>query len=273
MNHVKIISFTFLIVSFLGISCSKKNDAGTVNCLGVDVFSLADDKALGLQADSQITADPKTYPLLDSVKYATSYAYIKKLRDNILNSGKVIHKNDFAWKVKIIHDDSTLNAFCTPGGYIYIYTGIIKYLDHEDQLAGVLGHEMGHADNRHSTKQMTTQVGEQAILAFLSGTSSTIAGLAAQLVGLKYSRCQESQADEYSVIYLSGTQYKCNGAADFFIKLTANGQGAQVPVFLSDHPGDASRIAAIRTKALALGCDTTYRINSADYTALKASLP
>ena len=52
-----------------------------------------------------------------------------------------------------------LNAFCTPGGYIYVYTGLIKYLDNEAQLAGVLGHEIAHADLRHVTDQLTEQYG------------------------------------------------------------------------------------------------------------------
>jgi len=69
------------------------------------------------------------------------------------------HKDDFAWQVKIIDDPETLNAFATPGGYIYVYTGLIKFLDTEDQLAGVMGHEIAHADLRHSTRQMTSSYG------------------------------------------------------------------------------------------------------------------
>ena len=63
--------------------------------------------------------------------------------------------SDFDWELKIIHDDETLNAFCAPGGYIYVYTGLIKFLAHEDNLAGVIGHEIAHADLRHSTQQLT----------------------------------------------------------------------------------------------------------------------
>ena len=82
--------------------------------------------------------------------------------------GKVDFKDEFDWRLRIIHDDSTLNAFCTPGGYIYIYTGILKFLDSEDEFAGVLAHEIGHADMRHSTRQMTKLFGVQLLLDVLS---------------------------------------------------------------------------------------------------------
>jgi predicted Zn-dependent protease len=58
----------------------------------------------------------------------------------------LVHSKDFSWRIRIIANDSVLNAFCTPGGYIYFYTGILKYLESEDQLAGVMGHEMAHAE-------------------------------------------------------------------------------------------------------------------------------
>ena len=77
---------------------------------------------------------------------------------------KLITKMISNGDLRIIHDDSTLNAFCTPGGYIYIYTGILKFLDSEDEFAGVLGHEIAHADLRHSTRQMTKQYGVQILL-------------------------------------------------------------------------------------------------------------
>ena len=70
---------------------------------------------------------------------------------------------------RLIDDDKTLNAFCTPGGFIYVYTGLIKFLDSEDQLAGVMGHEIAHAALRHSTRQMTKVYGVQTLLQVATG--------------------------------------------------------------------------------------------------------
>lgn len=246
-------------------SCNNKDG-------GVNIFTLEDDKKLGKQVANQIASDPTTYPVLNEADYPDSYNYLRTLRDRILNSGKVNHKDDFVWEVKIIKDDNTLNAFCTPGGYIYVYTGIIKYLDTEDQLAGVMGHEIAHADRRHSTDAMTREYGIQTLLNIALGQNqSGLTKLASQLLDLKYSRGHETEADEYSVIYLSGTAYQCNGAAGFFQKMEASGGSGGTPEFLSTHPNPDNRIANIGNKASELGCSTTP--SGFDYTAFKNSLP
>ena len=138
------------LILFLCWSINKKNKVK-----GMNLFTVSQDKELGAKVAAEIDGNQAEYPLLDSIKYKKVYQYIYQIRDKILNSGKVDFKNDFTWQVKIIKDDKIVNAFCTPGGYIYVYTGILKFLESEDQFAGVLAHEIGHADMRHSTRQMT----------------------------------------------------------------------------------------------------------------------
>jgi hypothetical protein len=139
----------------------------------LNLFSIKEDKEFGKKVADQIENEGK-YKFLDSVKYAEVYGYVHKIRDEILNSGNVKHKDDFEWRIRIIEDDSTLNAFCTPGGYIYVFTGILKFLDSEDQFAGVLGHEIAHADLRHSTRQMTEMFGIQLLLELVAGDSKSV---------------------------------------------------------------------------------------------------
>ncbi len=260
----KIYSATLVLFTlFLFNSCKKSG--------GVNIFSLEDDKKLGLQVSQQIESDPGQYPVLSESTYPESYTYIKALRDRILNSGQLQHKDDFVWQVKIIKDDNTLNAFCTPGGYIYVYTGLIKYLDTEDQLAGVMGHEIAHADRRHSTAAMTTEYGITTMFEIVLGKNQgALSTLAANLLQLKYSRNHETDADEQSVLYLSGTPYQCNGAAGFFEKIESSG-GSNGPEFLSTHPNPDNRIENINAKSTALGCSTTP--SGFNYTDFKNSLP
>ncbi len=108
-------------------SCKDKAGGG-----GLNFFSLEDDKQFGAQVAAEIENDPATYDILDSAQNVDAYAYLYAIRDRILNSGKVVHKDDFQWQLRLIKEDSTLNAFCTPGGYIYVDTGLIMYLDSED---------------------------------------------------------------------------------------------------------------------------------------------
>jgi beta-barrel assembly-enhancing protease len=250
-------------------SSSCKKDGGG----GINLFSLSQDKEFGKQTADEINANPAQYPLLaeDTPEHQRAYSYLRAMRDNILNTGRVQYKDDFEWELKIIKDDATLNAFVTPGGYIYVYTGLIKYLDRADDLAGVLGHEIGHADRRHTTQALTRQYGLEVLLAIVGGNAAQLGTIAANFASLSYSRENEAEADEYSVIYLNGSPYACNGAASFFQKLIDAGQGGGGPVFLSTHPAPASRVQDINAKAAEVGCRTSPS-NDAGYAQLKTDV-
>lgn len=247
---LKLLSFGLMIVIISACGLINEKNKGK----GFNVFPISTDRNLGLQVSSQIDNDPSQYPLLDSNKYSRIYKYLYGIRDQILNSGQVTLKDDFSWRLRIVKDDNTLNAFCTPGGYIYFYTGILKYLDSEDQLAGVMAHEIAHADMRHSTRQLTSMYGLQLIEQVALGNSTMLSQLVISVAGLKFSRKHESQADEMSVKYLCGTDYNAAGGAGFFQKLMAEGQGAQVPEFLSTHPSSDKRIEEFINHKITMGC-------------------
>ena len=259
----------FLVTFLAGITACDENN-------NFVIFSTDDDIELGKQVSAEISSDPK-YKILSPAAYPQVYAYLNNMRDRILNSGEIAYKDKFAWELHVIQDDAVQNAFATPGGYIYIYTGLIKYLDHADDLAGVLGHEMAHADLRHSIRNLQKMYGVELLLTVALGndpsTLEQIAGqVAGTLAGLKFSREYETEADVHSVDYLSHTSYACNGAALFFTKLTAMGNEGQTPEFLSTHPNPDNRIENINSKAAKIKCDTSLS-GDEGYQALKNALP
>ena len=270
-----------LMMLFVSNSC-KKGSSVTDKCGGVSggpgglvglLISTDQDISMGLATVGQIEGDPATYPILDSATNVKAYGHIYRISRNILNSGNVYYKDVFPWRIRIIKDDKTLNAFCTPGGFICVYSGIIKYLDNEAQLAGVMGHEMGHADRRHGAKQMIQQYGISALLSILTDTASNqIPALAANLLLLKYSRADETEADSYSVRYLYGTTYDPRGAKYFFEKLIATGQTGSTPAFLSTHPNPDDRVANIEKLWECLGSQPGLTYDSL-YADFKSSLP
>lgn len=275
------ITVLIAFVSVLFISACKKDDAqyndpcggsapgGLINLL----ISTNDDLQMGLSVVDEISKNPSQYPVMDSVQYKEAYAHIYRIRDNVLNSGKVYYKETFPWRIRLIRDDKTLNAFCTPGGFIYVYTGIIKYLDNETQLAGVMGHEIAHADRRHSANQMLKQYGLTALLSILTGGDpGALSTLAVNILALKFSRDDETQADDYSVRYLYPTEYDPRGAKYFFEKIEAAG-GSSVPEFLSTHPNPGNRVANITTKWECLGGRTDGQTFDTRYQQFKNSLP
>jgi len=240
---------------------------------GINLFSLQRDIDLGKQVETEIAANPTDYPILSETQYPEAYGHLRRITRTILNSGEVSHKDDFEWKTYLIKDDNTLNAFCTPGGYIYVYTGLIKYLEKESHLAGVMGHEIAHADRRHSTDAMTRQYGVSLLLQIALGENpGALTQLATQIAELSYSRKAESEADDYSVIYLTPTEFQGNGAAGFFQKLLDQGQGGATPEFLSTHPNPDNRVESINAKWKELNGPTRDEV-AGRYEAFIASLP
>lgn len=267
--------FTFVLLMLCTCNNNDEQDPEkeTQGCGFTDVtlFSLQKDKQLGARLATEISKHPGEYPVLDSTSNTEAYSHIYRIMNNVLESGEVKHENDFNWQVKIIEKDSVMNAFAAPGGYLYFYTGLIKYLNSEDALAGVMAHEIAHADKRHGTKQMTKQYGLSILTDIILGEdSSQLVQIALGLSQLKNSRCHESEADEAAVIYLSEVpEYRCNGHKIFFEQMGSQG----VPQFLSTHPNPENRVEAINEKAGALDCDTTQALKTRQYENFKQSLP
>jgi predicted Zn-dependent protease len=255
--------FFIFIVSFILLGCSSG--------VNLNLFSIEEDKEFGKKVAAEIESDPK-FKLLDSVQYQEVYSYIYKIRNEILESGNVKHKENFDWRIRIIQDDSTLNAFCTPGGYIYIYTGILKFLDSEDQLAGVMGHEIAHADLRHSTRQMTEMFGIQLILELIAGDSKSVKEITSGLIGLTFSRSHEKEADEQSVNYLCPTKYNAAGGAGFFEKLIKKGDSNNPPDFLSTHPDPGNRVDKFNSIKAEKGC-TGKETYASEFKRITSKLP
>jgi beta-barrel assembly-enhancing protease len=266
---MRVIFMTLGVIGFIGLqtSCSNVGKGKT----GFNLFTIQQDRELGAQVAMELESNPQEYPILDSVRNVAAYKYIYDMRDKILNSGKVIHKDEFQWRIRIIRDDKTLNAFCTPGGYIYVYTGLIKFLDAEDQLAGVMGHEIAHADFRHSTRQITQMYGLQMLLNVLAGDREALKTVTGGLIGLRFSRKHETEADEASVHYLCPTEWDAAGGAKFFKKITELG-GVNPPEFLSTHPSPDNRIDNFYNIKLAQGC-AGDKENKERYEQFKAMLP
>jgi len=264
--------FYAIIISILSLSimgCER----------GPNIFTVNQDIAFGQQVDSIVEAD---YSVLDPDEYEDAYFHINRIFNNVLVTDDMKYKDRFPWQVKIIQDDETLNAFAAPGGFLYFYTGLIKYLDDEAHLAGVMAHEIAHADLRHSTRTMTKVYGYSLLLNIILGKDSgELANIASDLAlglgSLKFSRDHEYEADRYSVQYLEDTEYNPRGIKGFFEKLIAQGlfdAEESGPAWLSTHPNPPDRLEAIDEFWETLGSPTGLNEeNAGSYEAFKNSLP
>ena len=160
----------------------------------------------------------------------------------------------FQWEFNLL-DSKEVNAWCMPGGKVAVYTGILPIMKDENGMAVVMGHEIAHAIAKHSSERASQAMVAQGLgssLGALAGQNPTTAknvflgavGVGTQLKMLSFGRNQESEADRLGLIFMAMAGYDPHGAPTFWERMAAQSQGAP-PQFLSTHPSDASRIAAI----------------------------
>ena len=160
--------------------------------------------------------------------------------------------NPYEFNFYVLKDPSTVNAFALPGGQVFITAGLLKRLNSEDQLAGVLGHEIGHVIHRHSSQQMATTEFYQG-LAGAANTSAgdlgagQIASYVANMKLMKYGRDDELESDEFGVKYMIHAGYNAASMIEVMeILAEASGGGEERDEFMSTHPSPANRVAKIK---------------------------
>ena len=239
-NYKYIIFYFFISVLILINGCNT----------GINLFSQSDDVNLGSEVSSEIAKNSKEYPIFKGDPSIKKYI-TNRIFKHILTSQQIASRKIYKYQLEIIDNPKVFNAFALPGGYIYVYTGLLKYLDSEAALAGVLGHEIAHAERRHGTKRMTASYGVGFLLNLVLGRNpSQISQIASNLfVGLAFlanSRSDENDADEFSYNFLKDTRYY-PGSSKFFFEhmkadsLVKNNPG-EIKKFLSTHPDPIDRI-------------------------------
>jgi predicted Zn-dependent protease len=219
------------------------------------LVSEAQEIAMGRQADSAVVTTIGLYA--DPVWQR----YIQQLGARIAANSERPH---LPWTFRVV-DDPAINAFAIPGGFIYVTRGLLAHLTSEAQLASVVGHEIGHVTARHTAAAMSQQQLIGLGLAVGSMASSQVAkyaGTANQALGvlyLKFSRDNESQADQLGLRYMRRANYDPREMPGVFVMLDRQGQAAgnagRLPTWLETHPSPANRVAAISAQIAALPQD------------------
>jgi predicted Zn-dependent protease len=166
------------------------------------------------------------------------------------------HRPDLSWRFRVI-DSPVINAFAAPGGYVYVTRGLLAAVNSEAELAGVLGHEIGHVTARHSAQQysekMLAGIGlglGESLLGSYGDLLTPVLETGAGLLFLNFSREDERQADALGVDYTTRTGYDAARSADLFVTLASQpgraAGSARLPEFLSTHPSPADREATVR---------------------------
>jgi predicted Zn-dependent protease len=221
----------------LAISCAKDYVTGKRT---FNLMSESQEIALGKEADPQIVAE---YGLYDDPKLTE---FVNRVGQDIV---RVCHRQNLQYTFRVV-DSPIVNAFALPGGYVYFTRGILAHFNSEAEMAGVMGHEVGHITARHGAEQQSKGqlaqigLGLGSVLSEDFNRFSGIAQLGVGLLFLKFSRGQESESDLLGVEYSTRLGYNAHEMAGFFRtigRLSGGDEGKRLPSYLSTHPDPGDR--------------------------------
>jgi predicted Zn-dependent protease len=247
----------------------QRGKAGTTypKASGWNVFSRDQEVQIGKEAAAEAE---KKLPVLSESHEITRY--VRRLGQQLAANAP---EPRYPYTFKVVNQKE-INAFALPGGPVYINMGVIQAADSEAELAGVIGHEIGHVIQRHATENATKQMAASAPLSILGGMLGEGLGgqlaklgisFGAQSVFLKYGRDAEREADVVGARLMHDAGFDPQAMATFFQKLERQG-GRRGPEFLSSHPNPGNRARNV-SKAIEDLPQKSYHGSSGEFARMK----
>ena len=210
-------------------------------------ISLTKDQEINLGLNSAPQMAQEFGGLSQNMQYQN---LVKQVGEKVVKNSDAL-KTNYPFQFYVLADNRTVNAFALPGGPIFITEALLTRLQNEDQLAGVLGHEIGHVIARHSAEQMSKQELTQGIagaagVAAGDMNSAYYAQVVANMVNMKYGREDELESDDLGVRFMLQAGYNPEALIGVMDILEAASGGSNVPEFQSTHPSPANRRAKIQ---------------------------
>ena len=204
--------------------------------------------AIGAQDAAQINAQ---LPIIDDPEVA---GYVERIGNSI---AATTPRADLAWHFYVVNTRD-VNAFALPGGFIYVNRGLIEQTDKLDELAGAIGHEIGHVVRRHAVDQMKKQTGAQIGVSLActltrlcdSRASQVVINAAGSALFAKYSRADEAEADSAAVVNAVNAGYDPRGIPELFRILLRERERSpsKLDAFFASHPLEEERITATESQ-------------------------
>jgi len=243
-----------------GTSCAINPATGKRQ---LSLIGEGDESAMGKQYDAETLKEMSLYGSPDL------QAYVQDLGKKLAAHSE---RPELAWTFRLV-DDPTVNAFALPGGYIYITRGLMAHMGSEAELAGVVGHEIGHVTARHSVNQMSKQQLFSLGLGVGVVLSDTVAQLGQalsqglQVMFLKFSRDDEREADQLGLRYLYRSGYDPRPMTEVYETLGAVSSldtNERLPDWMATHPNPEDRRQRISQAIATLGPDFSGRTVARD---------
>lgn len=263
------ITTTLFALSLLLLSCATTGPGGKQSLI---IIPTSQEVAIGAGMAQQVEQEEKI--LADTVWQN----YLNEVGQKI---AKVSDRKDIEYHFTVIESDQ-INAFAAPGGYVYFYTGLLREMDNEAEMAAVMAHEISHVVGRHGIKRLQTSLGVAAAYQLVFGEEgasevlNVAIGLGMNLMFADYSRDNEREADEYGIHYMVQAGYDPQGAIGMFEKLAALGGGGEYSVFeklASSHPATQERIRNANAQIAGMRVPAGVTLGQSRYQQMLKRLP
>ncbi|MEN9869730.1 MAG: hypothetical protein RLZZ171_713 [Cyanobacteriota bacterium] len=206
---------------------------GTVEYVQIANISDEQEIEIGKQTNQQVLSQYQLY------NNSQIQQYVSDLGQELVSASD---SRDIPFNFQVVSSDE-VNAFATPGGFVYVTTGLLKTAENRAQLASVMAHEIAHINEKHGVKALKQAVAAQGLAGAAGVETSQLAQIAYQLtLDLPQSRSFEYEADNSGLQILQQSGYPAEAFADFLAKLESSGN---TPEFIRTHPSSENRIKAI----------------------------
>lgn len=266
-NYLSQLCFLLGLVIFFS-AC--RNQADDVVHINKEDFNAEEQVQIGLHLKEAIYENPSHFKVLNKATYSQFYSYVTTLVETFTNTPNVKNRDIFNWDITIIEDDMSTAAFITPGGHIFIYTGLLKFLSAENQLSSIIAHEISYADHDYVIEQLKSEYGGEMLGDVLLGNDiPELLNMAFSLKDLDYTDEEILNSDSYSVELMCPFQYDATGIKSIIEK--ANATDANIHWLISKECDTEARVANITEMAATCGEeDPTF---AERYEYYKAMLP
>lgn len=179
-----------------------------------------------------------------------SQEHVKMVGQRLVRNS-VAKQSEYQYDFHLLYDPQIINAFALPGGQVFITAALYSQLENEDQLAGVLGHEMGHVIHRHGAEriakqELTSGLTGAAVIASGDYNTAQAAQMIANVINMKYGREQELESDDFGVRLMLEAGYNAEALIGVMDILEKASGGSRQPEFMSTHPSSDNRRDEIR---------------------------
>lgn len=256
MRRPIVIMAAVMALAFMAVSCGVVSFTGRKQLLlfsDSEIMALSDQSYAEFKGTAEVSSNASATKMLKEV----GRKMVAALESYLQKNGQTSALKGLQWEFMLVKS-AEVNAFCMPSGKIVFYDGILKYADTPDYIAVVMGHEMAHAIAKHGNERMSQQSLVNVLGSVASEAIGEKKGAAAQNlfnigfgigsqagVLLPYSRKHEYEADRIGMYIMDIAGYDVNAAPAFWEKML-DGKAASQNDFLSTHPSDAKRIAALK---------------------------